>query len=107
MRIKFYNQKYERDILWKAQTARIPGLEWQDVVQELDIALWKNLPKFQSRNGANERTFVITVLRNKLLDLVKSINRKKRRIDSYHLVFSQLEATDEGLYALECATPVM
>lgn len=106
MRMKFYNQKYADDILGKAKAANVPGYEWQDIAQEFDIALWKNLPKFQARNGANERTFVITVIRNKLLDLVKSVNRKKRRIDSYHSVFSRLEATEEGLFALECATPI-
>ncbi|MDP2638166.1 MAG: sigma factor [Candidatus Levybacteria bacterium] len=107
MRIQFYNQKYIRDILGKAKTTNISGLDWQDVAQELDIILWKNLNKFQGRNNASERTFVIKILRNKILDLAKSSNRQKRRIDSYHLVFSQLEATEEGSALLDLARPVL
>lgn len=103
----FFNQKYASDILGKAKTTAIVGLEWQDIAQELDIALWKNLNKFQGRNNASERTFAIRIMRNKILDLAKGINRKKRYIDSHHLLFSQLEETVAGLSQLELAVPVL
>lgn len=86
----FYNSKYQDDILGKAKTSHIPNMEWQDVAQELDITLWQKLGKFQGRNNASERTFAIKIMRNKILDLVKSANRQKRFIDSYHLFLDEL-----------------
>ena len=88
--MSLYNHKYQDDILGKAKTSRIPSMEWQDVVQELDITLWQKLGKFQGRNNASERTFAVKVMRNKILDLVKSANRQKRFIDSYHLSLDEL-----------------
>lgn len=90
MSMRLYNQKYQDDILGKAKTSRIPGMEWQDVAQELDIVLWQKLGKFQGRNGASERTFAIKVMRNKIIDLAKAANRQKRTIDSYHLSLDEL-----------------
>lgn len=69
---------------------RVPNMDRSDVSQELDIALWHNLRKFEGRNGASERTFARTIMRNKIRDLIKAANRKKRLIDSYCIVFSQL-----------------
>ncbi|MDP3296841.1 MAG: sigma factor [Thermodesulfovibrionia bacterium] len=88
--MSLYNHKYQDDILGKAKTSRIPNTEWQDVAQELDIALWQKLGKFQSRNNASERTFAIKVMRNTILDLVKFANRQKRQIDSYHFSLDEL-----------------
>lgn len=88
--MRLYNFKYQDDILGKAKTSRIPNMEWQDVVQELDITLWQKLGKFQGRNNASERTFAVKVMRNKILDLVKFANRQKRFIDSYHLSLDEL-----------------
>lgn len=105
--MRFYNQKYTNDIVAKAKTSRVSGLDWEDIAQELDIALWKNLCKFQGRNNASERTFAIRIMRNKILDLVKSVNRQKRFLDSHHLLFSQLEETEVGLFQLESAVPVL
>lgn len=103
MRINLYNQKYTNDILGKAKTTSISGLEWQDIAQELDIALWKNLSKFQGRNGASERTFAQKIMKNRILDLAKFTDRQKRYIDSNHLLLSQfeedeLEGISEGAY---------
>jgi len=88
--MRLYNHKYQDDILGKAKTSRIPNMEWQDVAQELDITLWQKLSKFQGRNNASERTFAVKVMRNKILDLVKSANRQKRFIDNYHLSLDEL-----------------
>lgn len=88
--MRLYNFKYQDDILGKAKTSRIPNMEWQDVAQELDIALWQKLGKFQGRNNASERTFAVKVMRNTILDLVKFANRQKRFIDSYHLSLDEL-----------------
>lgn len=107
MRIHFYNQKYQNDILGKAKTTDISGLDWQDIAQELDIALWKNLNKFQGRNNSSERTFAQKIMRNKILDLAKAANRQKRKIDSYHYLFSQLELTENGQLLLDLALPII
>lgn len=90
MRMRLFNSKYQDDILGKARTYRIPNMEWQDIAQELDITLWLKLNKFQGRNNANERTFAIKVMQNKIIDLAKTANRKKRLIDSYHLSLDEL-----------------
>lgn len=90
MSMRLYNHKYQNDILGKAKTTRIPNMEWQDIAQELDIALWQKLSKFQGRNGASERTFAIKVMWNKITDLAKYANRQKRFIDSYHLSLDEL-----------------
>jgi len=103
MSMRLFNSKYSNDILAKAKTWRIPGLEWQDIAQELDIALWLNLQKFQGLNGANERTFVLRVLRNKLTDLFRNTSRRKRFIDTHHFTFSQLEQVEVTNSELESA----
>lgn len=102
----FFNGTYATDIEAKAKTTLIPGLDWQDIAQELDIALWRGLPKFQGRNKAQERTFAQRVMRNRILDLAKSANRQKRYLDSYHLLFSEIEAWENGEAVLESAQPV-
>lgn len=88
--MSLFNSKYQDDILGKAKTYRIPNMEWQDIAQELDIILWQKLGKFQGRNNASERTFAMKVMRNKIIDLAKAANRKKRLIDSYHLSLDEL-----------------
>jgi DNA-directed RNA polymerase specialized sigma24 family protein len=90
MSMRLFNTKYQDDILGKAKTYKIPGMEWQDVAQELDISLWLKLDKFQGRNNASERTFAIKVMQNKILDLAKYASRKKRWIDTHHLSLDEL-----------------
>jgi len=82
--------KYENDIVAKAKYYTIPNMDWEDVAQELRIILWQKLDKFQGRNNASERTFAMKVMQNKILDLAKAANRKKRLIDSYHLSLNEL-----------------
>lgn len=98
MSIGLYNHKYQDDILGKAKSSRIPSMEWQDIAQELDIVLWQKLGKFQGLNNASERTFAIKVMRNKIIDLAKAANRKKRLIDSYHISLDEL--MEQGLDVL-------
>lgn len=107
MRINFFNNKYRDDILGKAKTTAIPGLDWKDVAQELDIALWLNLSKFKGTNNASERTFAQKVMKNKILDLAKAVNRQKRFLDRNHLVFSQLDTNEEGQLQLDTARSII
>lgn len=46
-------------------------------------------------------------MRNKILDLAKAVNRQKRKIDSYHYLFSQLELTENGQLLLDLALPII
>lgn len=103
--MQYYNQEYAADITAKAKTNFVPGMEWQDIAQELDIALWRALPKYQGRNQAKERTFAQTVMRNRIIDLKKAANCQKRQLDSYHLLFSELEESPAGHSMLENARP--
>lgn len=107
IKMKFFNDKYSGDIRGKARSFQIPNMGWEDVAQELDIALWRALSKFQGRNNASERTFALTVMRNRLFDLAKVTNRQKRILDSYHLVFSELQETERGCIRLERARSVL
>jgi DNA-directed RNA polymerase specialized sigma24 family protein len=87
----YYNNQYAADIEGKAKTNFVPGLTWEDIAQELDIALWLGLKKYRGINGAKERTFALTIMRNRIIDLKKAANRQKRLVDSHHLVFSELK----------------
>lgn len=89
--MRLYNTQFEKDILGKSKTYRIPGFEWQDIAQELDISLWQSLKKYDSKRGASVRTFAVRIMRNKILDLNKAVNRDKRRASTYATLFSELE----------------
>jgi len=99
----YHNNQYAADIEGKAKTNYIPGMTWEDIAQELDIALWQGLPKFRGSNGAKERTFAQAVMRNRIIDLKKAAGRQKRLLDSNHLLFSELETTPSGRASIETA----
>lgn len=80
---------FEKDIVAKAKTYSIPGMDWEDIAQELRLALWLNLPKFQP-GKASERTFANRIMENKIKDLAKFTNRKKRWIDSHYISLDEL-----------------
>lgn len=104
--MQYFNQQFSVDITARAKTTNIPGMEWQDVAQELDIALWKGLPKFRGQNKAHKRTFAWKIMRNRILDLHKASDRQKRFLDSHHLLFSELELTMSGQRYLDSARPI-
>lgn len=91
---------YENDIVAKSKSYNIPNMEWQDIAQELRILLWQKLDKFEGKNNAKERTFAIKIMRNKIFDLFKAANRKKRLIDSYHLSLDEI--TEKELIDNRC-----
>lgn len=104
--MNYYNYPYTNDINAKAKDYLIPGMDWQDIAQELDIALWHALPKFRGLNQAQERTYAQRVMRNRIFDLHKAAVRQKRHIDSNHLTFSELEETEAGSWLIETAKPL-
>lgn len=88
--------KYERDIVIKAKFYIIPNMDWQDIAQELRIILWQKLDRFQGWNNASEKTFAAKIMKNKILDLARYANRKKRIADSKHLSLNELTEKTEG-----------
>lgn len=80
---------YEKDIVAKAKSYAIPSMEWKDTAQELRLAVWLNGNKYNPKRGGG-RTFVIRVIKNKLIDLARTANRKKRFIDNYHLSLNEM-----------------
>lgn len=93
MSINFIN--HEKDIVAKAKRCWVPGMDWEDVAQELRIQVWLKRDKFQPER-ASERTFVNRLLDNRIKDLQRTASRRKRRIDNFHLTFSQLELSEFG-----------
>ena len=92
----YYNNQYKADIEGKAKTAEVPGMDWEDIAQELDIALWLGLSKHQGRNGASERTFAQVIMRNCIIDLRKAAFRDKRLANARCTTFSELELMEPG-----------
>lgn len=65
-------EKFAKDIMAKSKhaviTGFIPDMEWEDVFQELSMAVWLSEKKFDPKR-AGPRTFAIRVMDNKLRDL--------------------------------------
>jgi RNA polymerase sigma factor (sigma-70 family) len=68
---------YQNDIRAKAKIARIPGMDWEDVFQEVVLHLLLVQTKFDPTR-ANLRTFVSRVTTNKIRDLLRRSYAKKR-----------------------------
>jgi DNA-directed RNA polymerase specialized sigma24 family protein len=97
----YYNNQYNSDIEGKAKTSYIPGMTWEDIAQELDIVLWLGLSKYRGTNGAKERTFAQTIMRNRIVDLQKAAYRQKRQSNARSITFSELENTNGGVELLK------
>lgn len=68
---------YQNDIRAKAKSVTIPGMEWEDVSQEVMLHLLQVLHKYDPAKSSL-RTFVSRVATNKILDLVRRSRAKKR-----------------------------
>jgi len=103
MRINF--SEYEDIVVAKAVKAQVPNMDWEDIAQELRMHLWLKSNRFNPRY-ASAPTFVNNILNNKIRDLIRTANRKKRFLDTNHLTFSEILQEENGEYLLESATPV-
>lgn len=72
---------FQKDVIAKAKSANVKGMDWQDVAQELNLHLFQNIHKYNPSRGAGPRTFVVKLITNKLLDLVRATNAQKRYLD--------------------------
>lgn len=70
-------EDFEEDIIAKAKSAHIPGMDWEDIAQEFRVAIWLAERRFNPAL-ASARTFAVRVMNNKLIDLA-------RRSKSRHL----------------------
>ena len=97
MRMSINFLDYEKDIVAKAKSYPIPSMEWKDTAQELRLVVWLNSDKYNPQRGG-KRTFVIRVIKNRLIDLARTANRKKRLVDNYHLSLNEMaeKAEKEG-----------
>lgn len=68
----------EKNIVIKSLKYKIQGMNRDDVQQELRIAAWKAIPKFDPSRG-QINTFLEKVIRNKLTDLYRRANVKLKR----------------------------
>ena len=92
---------YEKDITAKAKSYFVPNMDWEDIAQELRLAVWQKSQKYNPTK-AGERTFVIRIIRNRLIDLIRTANRKKRFIDNHHLSLNALaEKTERDEFDIE------
>lgn len=99
MKIKF--QDFESNIVAKAKTNYVPGMDWEDVAQELRIHLWLKRDKYKTGRGASVKTYTMRVLGNKIIDLKRQANRKKRTLDTHCLLFSQIDCNNPEILDLK------
>ena len=80
----------EPDIRRSARGWKIPGLEEQDIEQELRIHLYNKLPKYNPYKS-QLNTWATTVMRNRRIDLKRRANDL---LDSPLRVFPDVDASD-------------
>lgn len=68
---------HHNDLQAKAKNVHIPGMDWEDVYQEVALHLLTVQHKYDA-NKASERTFVCRVATNKIRDLVRRAKAQKR-----------------------------
>lgn len=68
---------HHNDLQAKAKTAHIPGMDWEDIYQEVILHLLKVQHKYDPKK-ASPRTFVCRVASNKICDLVRKSRAQKR-----------------------------
>ncbi len=88
---------FQGDIIAKAKTTRIKGMDWEDIAQELYLHLLKNIHKYDASRGACQRTFVVRVITNKIRDLARTTNAQKRYLDYNALSLEELSELEESL----------
>jgi DNA-directed RNA polymerase specialized sigma24 family protein len=59
----------------KCKCRKIPGMEQDDIAQEIRLHLWRKLDKYDP-DRASIKTFCSRIIDNKLVDLFRVANRK-------------------------------
>lgn len=68
----------EGDIRFIASRYHIPGYDQDDLRQELRMLMWKQIPKFDHTRGVLMRTWASTLMRNRLKNMSRESQAKKR-----------------------------
>lgn len=68
---------YQNDIRAKAKMVRIPGMDWEDVFQEVILHLLLVQTKYNPAKSS-PRTFICRVATNKIRDLIRKSRAQKR-----------------------------
>jgi RNA polymerase sigma factor (sigma-70 family) len=89
----YITTKYLVRMLKKARYEHIPGYEPGDLLSELYLALHHALPNFKGLNGANQKTYAETVMRNRITDLARIAKTKKR---TTKVIYSELGLSPLG-----------
>lgn len=77
----------------EAQKHNIPGMEWQDIAQEVKTRLWLKFELYDaSKSGL--RTWANKVMRNCITDLLRTANYKKAQYLNHAISIDQLQ--EEG-----------
>lgn len=87
-------------LLWKmARTYQIPGMEYEDVMQELRLVCWEALKRWTPDRGAKLSTYACVVAKTRMKELFRSSQAKKRaesnRVDSIN------ETVENGVLVIE------
>ena len=69
-------------LLWKlARTYQIPGMDCEDVMQELRLVCWEALKRWTPGRGAKLSTYACMVAKTRMKELFRSSQAKKRAED--------------------------
>ena len=66
----------EQIIVSESKKHNIPGMDWQDIAQEIRIKLWQKEKLFDPAKSSY-KTWANKVMRNCIYDLLKASNTKK------------------------------
>lgn len=87
-------------LLWKlARTYQIPGMDYEDVMQELRLVCWEALKRWTPDRGAKLSTYACTVAKTRMKELFRSSQAKKRAEDSR--IGSLDEEMENGVLVIE------
>ena len=87
-------------LLWKlARTYRIPGMDYEDVMQELRLVCWEALKRWTPGRGAKLSTYACMVAKTRMKELFRSSQAKKRAEESR--VGSIDEEMENGVLLIE------
>jgi len=91
---------YQDDIRAKAKMAHIPGMEWEDVFQEVMLHLLLVQSKYDAKRSG-PRTFICRVATNKIRDLIRRSRAQKRSLHEEVSLDTLIEAGFEIQLFLE------
>lgn len=89
-----------------ARAVHAYGEDYEDIVQEMRVAVWIELQRRYDANISKLSTFIYTVVRSRLIHWVSKLSRKRRRPDQPVMVVDDMETIEDlidpsGMYSRE------